>query len=591
VPNGSLGGDTNAVIQIALVPGPGVGVHVGLALWDHTGSTVRGLSIGGFSEGINIWRGGSHLIAGNFRGVLPTGQTWPNTIGLGMADTRNCTIGGGQPAERNLISGNEQQGLALGQGSAFNVVRGNLIGPDRGGTRAQGGQWIGVQLAEAFDNTIGHVSGLPNVIAYNTTVGIHLFSGLRNRFRANLVHGTARTLDLAPSGPTPNDDHDLDDDPNELQNHPRLFWAAPGANTRIVGRIDTHGGRAYLIEFFASYGCPASGQPEARRRLGEGVVTTNASGFATIDFTFPLATRRGECVTATATTPDGSTSEFAPAVRMAAKGDFDADGHTDLVLREDAANAHRVWRLQGSTRLQEIALPMLPGPEWRLVAIDDFDRDVRDDLLLWNEVTGQVAFQLLGGPTGTDPAGQPIPLGNAPVLPTNWRPVAAADFDHDGQADLVWRNVDSQKIVIWTLFNLARTGALAPDPAQAVNANWELVAAADMNADFNTDLVWYNRDSGNVVLWLMDANVQRVSGQFTNPASAGNANWKVVAAGDYGLGPNGSLASVDLVWRNATSGNLVVWHLDRAGNRTAGAFFNPAAPSPDPLAFSVVGPR
>ena len=152
-------------------------------------------------------------------------------------------------------------------------MRGNLIGPDRSGTKAQpGGQWIGVHMADAFDNAVG-TAAQPNVIAYNSVVGIHLFSGRRNRFQGNLVFGTARTIDLAPSGPTPNDDHDADDGPNELQNYPQLFWATPGASTRVAGRFDTHAARTYTLDFFASDGCPASGaQAQSRRRLGEALV-------------------------------------------------------------------------------------------------------------------------------------------------------------------------------------------------------------------------------------------------------------------------------------------------------------------------------
>jgi hypothetical protein len=49
--------------------------------------------------------------------------------------------------------------------------------------------------------------------------------------------------------------------------------------------------------------------------------------------------------------------------------------------------------------------------------------------------------------------------------------------------------------------------------------------------------------------------------------------------------------SNDIVWRNAQSGRLVVWYMDYAGNRTAGTFTTPPEPAPDPLAWTVTGPR
>ena len=89
----------------------------------------------------------------------------------------------------------------------------------------------------------------------------------------------------------------------------------------------------------------------------------------------------------------------------------------------------------------------------------------------------------------------------------------------------------------------------------------------------------------------MDASLVRTAGRFTSPANAGDNNWKVLASGDYGTGPGGTACANDVVWRNATSGKLVLWYLDPSGTRTFGTFTTPAAPSPDPLSWTLVGPR
>jgi hypothetical protein len=139
------------------------------------------------------------------------------------------------------------------------------------------------------------------------------------------------------------------------------------------------------------------------------------------------------------------------------------------------------------------------------------------------------------------------------------------------------------------------TGTLTPSPSQATDANWEIVGAADLNGDTHTDLLWYNPSSGRIVYWLLDPALVRTTGAFTNPMTAGDNNWKVLAMGDYGIGPNtswlGRPGTQDLVWRNATSGRLVVWYMDRAGNRTAGLFTSPAE-LPAPVSdWTVAGPR
>lgn len=181
------------------------------------------------------------------------------------------------------------------------------------------------------------------------------------------------------------------------------------------------------------------------------------------------------------------------------------------------------------------------------------------------------------------------PLSGAAPLPVNWSLVSTADFSHDGKADLVWEDATTGQLVVWTMGGPAKTGEIVPTPDAAADANWAVVAALDFDYDANTDLLWYNAVTGKLVMWFMDADVVRITGTFTTPDSAGGANWKVVAAGDYGLGLGGVLNSNDVVWRNDTSGKLVVWHMYK-DQRTAGVFFTPDVPTPA-LDWTVAGPR
>ncbi len=180
------------------------------------------------------------------------------------------------------------------------------------------------------------------------------------------------------------------------------------------------------------------------------------------------------------------------------------------------------------------------------------------------------------------------PVAGAPTLPLNWKLSATGDFDADGRADILWRNTTSQKLVVWTMNGAAKVGSIIPSPDQAVDANWEVAGAADFNGDGNRDLLWYNQTSGRIVLWFMNASVVRITGQFTNPSSVGNNNWRTVAVGDYGKGPGGVYDTNDIVWQNDTSKRVVVWFMDKAGNRTGGTF---TTPDTLPGSYDVVGPR
>lgn len=291
--------------------------------------------------------------------------------------------------------------------------------------------------------------------------------------------------------------------------------------------------------------------------------------------------------------PEPANDESVQHVRVELrKGDFDNDLRTDLVLTRVGAPDAVAWLMNGTARVLEAPFPPLPSADWQVVGVDDFTGDARSDLVVQRADTGAVIFLPMGGPLGTTPQGDPVALSGGAVLPLNWRVAATADFDRDDQPDLLWRNADSGKLVIWTMNGTVRVGTRLPTPGQAVDGNWQVVAAVDVNGDAHVDLVWYNVSSGKAVIWFLDDALSRLEGRFTAPASAGDANWRIVAASDFGVGAGGLALppTADLLWRNETSGKLVVWHMDTDGRRTAGTFTSPPAPD-EPLAWRVAAPR
>jgi hypothetical protein len=284
----------------------------------------------------------------------------------------------------------------------------------------------------------------------------------------------------------------------------------------------------------------------------------------------------------------------------AVKGDFNGDGLADLVFRNVTNGAiNKVWFMDGVTRTAEATItPNAASADWLIRGVHDVDSasapgtgpDNQNDLVFWNQTTGAVEFWLMNG---TNRPGAAVPLTGGATLPINWDLSATADFNADSKPDIVWRNFNSQKIVIWTMNGTAKIGNIIPTPDQAVNSNWIIVAGADYNNDGATDFLWYNFTSGKIVTWYMNSSVVRITGQFTTPDAAGNNNWKVVASSDFsrnyvpGTPP---LGSPDIVWRNETSGNQVVWHMDFNSTRVFGEFTKPTANTPA-LDWVIVGPR
>ncbi len=150
---------------------------------NHVGQATSGnLIAGNFVNGVRIQGTGTNLntVAGNTIGVDGTGSlALPNiidgvTIALGAQEN---IIGGDTPDAGNLISGNSQHGVNLeGAATTNNIVSGNYIGVDPGGTSAIPNGEDGVHLRDgASGNTIGGDEALErNVISGNTHYGVYL---------------------------------------------------------------------------------------------------------------------------------------------------------------------------------------------------------------------------------------------------------------------------------------------------------------------------------------------------------------------------------------------------------------------------------
>ncbi len=261
------------------------------------------------------------------------------------------------------------------------------------------------------------------------------------------------------------------------------------------------------------------------------------------------------------------------------KGEFrrPGAGFSELHFQGSGTNANtdRGWLMRRTARYEERSLG-LPA-NVRYAGADDFYGEYESRRLLHNQTTGQLIIDAA------------TPVTGAPPLPLEWQVAATGDLDGDGKADVLWRNTNTQKLLVWLLDGDAKVGERVPSPDQAVHAQWEVVGLADFDDDGQRDFLWYNQTTGKLVIWYMDANQVRITGGFTNPASVGNKNWKALAVADFGRGPGGLWATPDIVWQNDTSGKLVVWHMNWGGVRASGTFTTPD--SPGELIWEVYGPR
>lgn len=322
-----------------------------------SGNAYRGIAT--FGEATN-----SNRIINNIVGLGPAGDKRLSNLKHGIdinGGSNRQQIGGTQPGERNVVSGNGQEGVEISHEptTTGNRVVGNFIGTNVTGNTATAysynGEW-GVHIEDRVsanvvaDNVIGNnrkggirtgnlttgtviennrigVSrddsripnsgsgiqidsdssgqrvGSGNVIAYNGLDGIRIASASsdRNTITRNSIFGNKGLgIDIEPLGqPNPNDVDDADSGANEQLNFPVLDAATPQSVT------GTACGGCTVEVFLADGGAGAYG--EGKTLVGSSIAGADGAFEVTVN-----SVAEGGYVTATTTDTQGNTSEFSP---------------------------------------------------------------------------------------------------------------------------------------------------------------------------------------------------------------------------------------------------------------------------------------
>ena len=213
------------------------------------------------------------------------------------------------------------------------------------------------------------------------------------------------------------------------------------------------------------------------------------------------------------------------------------------------------WELVGSTvtatRLFNGGVPA--AAVWTPVGAGDLNADGTPDIV-WRHADGTLAAWMMQD--GIAIATQFLVLtgGTTPlVVDPEWQIGGVGDLNADGSADLVWKHQDGS-VAVWFMrgFSVLQT-ALLSIPS-VTDANWQIAAAGDLDADGHADIVWQHLTTGAVAAWFMDGNHVRLT-RLLSFSVASDVAWRVRAAADVN---NDGYA--DLLWQHA-DGRLAVWQM------------------------------
>lgn len=293
-------------------------------------------------------------------------------------------------------------------------------------------------------------------------------------------------------------------------------------------------------------------------RYSDLIKTDKPSRLPTLEET-AAAVRRGEAVYG---------HGFPAADQIVGIADFNQDGQKDLLLRNKTTGEMQFWYMNGTNKIGEaplIGTSVVPGSNWEIEGVGDFNSDGRADIV-WRELGGSNLTVVWYLNNNQYTGGATTQLNGASfTIPNGWRIDGVVDANNDGKADLLWREAGSSTTAFWYgtgQFNFV--GGAVVVPSIPVSSAYSLVGVGDSNGDGVQDLFWQENASGNLIHWRMNAGYQTINTVGSGIMSAGVAGGVIEQVGDVN-GDN----KPDIVWK-MPNGTHVAWQLGGNGLPTVG---------------------
>ena len=263
----------------------------------------------------------------------------------------------------------------------------------------------------------------------------------------------------------------------------------------------------------------------------------------------------GHAVTPVATTPPVSSSVLQanwtgasdlgvhPGVgwQVGGFGDFNADHNNDVLWFNQATGETDTWLLNNGHWTASASLGTHPGTS-TIAGVGDFNGDGTSDVLWYDPSSGHVDEWKVSN----DHWAGSVDLGMHPG--TGWTISGTGDFNADHTSDILWSNAATGQTDIWELRNGRWSASVNP----GTHATSSTVAGVgDFTGDGSSDILWFNATTGDVDLWKIS------NGKWAGSIDLGphpGTGWVVTGTGDYNAD-----GTSDILWSNATSGATDVW--------------------------------
>src|SRR6478735_8506969 len=262
----------------------------------------------------------------------------------------------------------------------------------------------------------------------------------------------------------------------------------------------------------------------------------------------------------------------------------------ELVFHNGSSGATQFWQMNGITRTGftnvSSALNTADSSGWLPVARADFNKDGQTDIL-WHNGSSDSGITQVWYMNGAARTGFENFSSSLNFIDSNgWRFLGSADFDKNGGADLFAHNGATGEFQVWFMNGITRTSVsnLSSSLNTPDSTGWKFVGTGDFNADGKTDILFHNGLSGASQVWYMDGIVRTGFADLSASLNtADSSGWRALTVSDFNHD-----GQPDVFWHHVTTGEFQVWYMSgivRTGFANLSADLN----LPDSMGWRLVG--
>jgi hypothetical protein len=232
---------------------------------------------------------------------------------------------------------------------------------------------------------------------------------------------------------------------------------------------------------------------------------------------------------------------------------FNGDVHTDVLWWQPSTGKLSAWMMNGTTVMHDslVSWTTTNANGWEVKGTGDFNRDGHTDILWHNGSTGSLSVWYL---QGTNVVGNPT-LSRTSLASSGWEVKGTGDFNLDGHTDVLWHHGASGDLTVWMLQGTQVIGDVRISWKTATSTGWEVRGTGDFNRDGFVDLLWHHGASGAISVWYLQGTTV-IGNPTVSHATSTSTGWTIEGTGDFNRD-----GEVDLLWYNPNSGGTSVWFM------------------------------